>query len=124
MRPSMSLRRSAAWLAAFAMALQALWPLIAQAKPRSSTLVPICTVDGVTHYFELKKGDTPLEKRTTAQQEHCGFCLLGGAAALPAALHTFYGRCAIAGEVAHAAPPPAVFAPFSPARPRAPPAFS
>lgn len=42
MKPS----RIASWLAALAMALNALWPLIAQAKPRSVTLVPVCTVQG------------------------------------------------------------------------------
>src|SRR3954471_13426423 len=105
----MTSRRLAAWVAIVAivaMALQALWPLIAQAKPHSSTLVPICTVDGVTHYFELKKGDTPLEKSSAAQHEHCAFCSMDGGAALPDALHAFYIHSAIAGEVAHVAPSP------------------
>src|SRR3954469_21572785 len=124
MNPSMSLRRSAAWLAAFAMALQALWPLIAQAKPHSSTLVPICTVDGVTHYFELKKGDTPLEKRTTAQHEHCGFCLLGGAAVLPSLPHVLHGDAFVAGEAAQPLLQPIASRSFPSARPRAPPPIS
>jgi len=57
------------------MALQALWPLIAQAKP--ATLVPVCTVGGVTHYVEVPTGGTPAD----SQHEHCSFCFTG--AALP-----------------------------------------
>jgi len=119
----MTTRRLAAWVAMLAMALQALWPLIAQAKPRSSTLVPICTVDGVTHYFELKKGDTPLEKRTTAQHEHCMVCTFG-AAALPSVRPAFHAAAAPNVE------PPAPLLQsvasrsFPSARPRAPPAIS
>jgi len=120
----MTTRRLAAWIAMLAMALQAFWPLIAQAKPRSSTLVPICTVDGVTHYFELKKGDTPLEKSSAAQHEHCGFCLLGGAAVLPSALQSFDGNSSVDAEPAQAVFPSLASRRFSPARPRAPPASS
>ena len=64
------------------MALQALWPLLAQARPRSVTLVPVCTVDGVTHYLELKAGETPLEKRTASNHEHCAFCSFDGGRAM------------------------------------------
>ena len=65
-----------AWLAIVAMALNALWPLIAQAKP--SLLVPVCTVGGTTHYVEIPGGTTPVD----SQHEHCAFCFAG--AALPA----------------------------------------
>jgi hypothetical protein len=121
----MNLRRSAAWLAAFAMALQALWPLIAQAKPRSSTLVPICTVEGVTHYFELKKGDSPLEKSSTARHESCAFCLLGGAAALPSVPHVFHADSLVADEPVQPLLQPFASRSFSSAHPpRAPPVVS
>ncbi|SRR5581483_7608331 len=119
----MKLRRSAAWLAALAMALQALWPLIAQARPRSVTLVPICAVEGVTHYYELKGGETPLEKRSASQHEHCAFCAFHDARAIalpnaprpplvshPAAVTPLYAL--VAQAVAQRHPP---------ARPRAPP---
>jgi hypothetical protein len=71
-------RSSAAYLAILAMALQALWPLLAQAKPRSVVLVPLCTVEGVTHYLELPAGKTPAEQHSSAQHEHCSFCSFSG----------------------------------------------
>jgi hypothetical protein len=70
--------RLAVWIAVLAMALNALWPLIAQAKPRSVTLVPVCTVQGVTHYLELPGGKSPLEQKSSAQHEHCSYCSFGG----------------------------------------------
>jgi hypothetical protein len=60
------------------MALQALWPLLAQAKPRSSVLVPVCTVQGVTHYIELPSGKTPAEEQAAGHHQHCAFCSFGG----------------------------------------------
>jgi hypothetical protein len=70
------MRKLASWLAILAMALQALWPLLAQAKP--ATLVPVCTVGGVTHYVEVPGAPAPAD----SQHEHCSFCFAG--AALPA----------------------------------------
>jgi hypothetical protein len=70
--------RLAAWIAVLAMALNALWPLIAQAKPRSVALVPVCTVQGVTHYIELPGGNSPLDQKSSAQHEHCSYCSFGG----------------------------------------------
>jgi len=70
------MRKLTSWLAILAMALNALWPLIAQAKP--SLLVPVCTVGGTTHYVEIPGGTTPVD----SQHEHCTFCFAG--AALPA----------------------------------------
>jgi hypothetical protein len=75
-----------AWLAIVAMALNALWPLIVQARP--ATLVPVCTVGGTTHYIELPGGSTPVD----SHQGHCAFCVT--AVALPAqppvqGLHAF-----------------------------------
>jgi hypothetical protein len=55
-----------------AMALQALWPLIAQARP--VTLVPVCTVGGETHYVEIPGKPSPADS-------HCELCFMG--AALP-----------------------------------------
>ena len=107
-----------------AMALQALWPLIVQAKPRSSTLVPICTVDGVTHYFELKKGDTPLEQRSAAQHEHCAFCSLDGGAALPSVPRIFFDRSFSGDEVSQPASQAPASRSLTSARPRAPPEAS
>jgi hypothetical protein len=75
-------KKLATWLAISAMALNALWPLIAQAKP--PLLVPVCTVGGTTHYIELPGGSTPVD----SQHEHCTFCFAG--AALPAT-HVLHG---------------------------------
>jgi len=70
------MRKLAGWLAILAMALNALWPLIAQAKPVN--LVPVCTVGGVTHYVEVPGAPAPAD----SQHEHCAFCFAG--AVLPA----------------------------------------
>ena len=69
--------RAAAWLAMLAMALQGFWPLLAQAKPRGAELVPVCTVDGVTHFIELPPGKSPLEQQASSHHEHCGLCVFG-----------------------------------------------
>lgn len=70
-------RKLPAWLAIFAMALQAFWPLIAQAKPQYVQLVAVCSVAG-THYVPLSlPGETPLEKGSAAQGEHCKLCVFG-----------------------------------------------
>jgi hypothetical protein len=71
-------RRLPAYLAILAIALQALWPLLAQAKPKNVVLVPVCTVQGVTHYIELPKGNAPVEQKTASQHDHCSFCTGGG----------------------------------------------
>ena len=73
------MRKLGSWLAVLALALQASWPLLVAAKPRTVTLVPLCTVDGVTHYLEVPTGDTP----AGAAHQHCSFCFLGGTAAAP-----------------------------------------
>jgi hypothetical protein len=75
------MRKTASWLAILAMALNALWPLIAQAKP--SLLVPVCTVAGVTHYIEIPGGTTPVD----SQHEHCTFCFAGAALPVTPVLH-------------------------------------
>jgi len=71
------------WLAALAIALHALWPLIANARPKSVALVPVCTVEGVTHYIEIPGGKSPLDESSSAHHEHCSFCFLGERPALP-----------------------------------------
>lgn len=71
----MHVRRLGTWFAILAIALQAAWPLLAAAKPRSVALVPVCTVDGVTHYFEVPTGKAPLDDSVHGQ--HCVFCTLG-----------------------------------------------
>ena len=70
---SRTLRRFAALTAASAIALQALWPLIAQARPADSISVPLCSVDGVRHEIELPLGKNQGDRSF----EHCKLCVLG-----------------------------------------------
>jgi DUF2946 family protein len=80
--------RFAALLAILAIALQALWPLIAQAKPvLPGERVPVCTIEGITHYIELPAPDSAVEKSSAAHHEHCKMCVFGAAklTALPVA---------------------------------------
>ena len=75
---SRAARRFAALAAMFAITLQALWPLLSHARPEDpSLLVPVCTVDGITHYLELKPGKSPLDERTASHGEHCKLCVFG-----------------------------------------------
>jgi len=117
--------RSAAWLAVVAMVLQALWPLVAQAKPRSSVLVPVCTVQGITHYIELPGGKSPVEEQSEAHHQHCSFCTFGGERVT---LSPFL-QSIISARLEEAQPPQVDACELgsersSNARPRAPPAVS
>jgi hypothetical protein len=126
----MPLRRNrlVAWIAALAVMLQAFWPLLSHARPRDpSLLVPVCTIDGVTHYLDLKTGKAPLDDRSGKHGEHCKLCFFGGdrLQALPPEPADFLQVPAPNAEA------PAAFAfshyrsaSASPAQPRAPPAFS
>lgn len=75
------MRKLGTWLGIAAIALQIGLPLVAGSLPKSVALVPLCTVDGVTHYVEVPTGkDLP----DTVHGNHCSLCCLGHAAA-PAA---------------------------------------
>jgi len=119
--------RVAALLALFAMALSALWPLISQAKPRvPGAQVPVCTIEGITHYIELPATDTPVEQRSAAHHDHCKMCVFGAErlAVLPVAAAPFepaVGREAVQPSF-QASKPPSSSHPS--AQPRAPPAAS
>ena len=79
----MGVRRLGHWLAILAIALHAAWPLLANARPKSAHLVPLCTVEGITHYVEVPGGSTPLDDSANAHHDHCAFCFLGTAGLLP-----------------------------------------
>ena len=84
-----TIRRSGALAALLALALQAFWPLLAQARPGDPTVrVPLCSVDGVVHFQEIKLDrSTPLDERSATHGEHCKLCVLGdGKAVLNAAV--------------------------------------
>jgi len=80
----MDVRRLGRWLAILAIALHAAWPLLANARPKSVHLMPLCTVEGVTHYIELPGGKSPLDESANTHREHCSFCFLGTVGVLPA----------------------------------------
>jgi hypothetical protein len=117
-----------AWLAIVALTLQALWPLLAQAKADGEKLlVPVCTVEGVTHYVQLAGGGSPGDRRPNAVHDHCKLCVFGAdrhAAIAPLPFPPL--RIAVA---AHCAAAPAAALDVachcsSSAQPRAPPTLS
>jgi hypothetical protein len=80
---AVQLKRIGTWLAVVAITLQAVWPLLVSAKPRSIALVPLCTVDGVTHFIEVPTGKAPAGE-SSSHGDHCAFCFLGDRTGLPA----------------------------------------
>ena len=79
----MRVRKLGTWLAILAIALHALWPLLANARPTSVNLVPICTVEGITHYLEVPGGKSPLDDSAAKHQDHCAFCFMGVGGVVP-----------------------------------------
>src|SRR5439155_9866202 len=62
------MRKIGTWLAVLAIALHALWPLLANARPTSVNLVPICTVEGITHYLDVPRGKSALDDSAAKTQ--------------------------------------------------------
>jgi hypothetical protein len=88
--------------------------------------VPVCTIEGITHYIELPATDTPVEKRSAAHHDHCQMCVFGAErlAALPVAAAPFepgVGREAVQPSFQAVK---SLFSFHPPAQPRAPPAAS
>ncbi|HEX7054594.1 MAG TPA: DUF2946 family protein [Burkholderiales bacterium] len=73
------MRRLGTWLGMAAFALQLAWPLLAGALPRAVALVPVCTVEGVTHYLEVPTGKDP-RQLPTGHGDHCPLCCAAGTA--------------------------------------------
>jgi len=68
-------RRIPALIAIFATALNALWPLIAQAQPKDPLLVAvICSGEGGAHALDLTKKPGG---GTAGDHGHCTLCTLG-----------------------------------------------
>jgi hypothetical protein len=115
-----------AWLATFAVALQALWPLVAQAQPRErSVFAPLCAEGGSAHELEIKLGKSPLDERAAKHGEHCKLCVFGDGKAVVPAPHPEAVACAA--KFASLPSAKAVFSSssvFLSARPRAPPQAS
>jgi hypothetical protein len=104
------MRKLGTWLGIVALALQLAWPLLVSAKPKSVTLVPLCTVDGVTHYLEVPTGKTPLDESSAHHGDHCPLCFLGHAAALTGGVRPLAGLAAAADRPRSALP---LFAPWT-----------
>jgi len=115
------MKRLGTWLAILAIALQAAWPLIAAAKPASVALVPLCTVDGVTHYLEVPTGKSPAEG-SPAHAGHCAYCFFGERLSLPAGLPCFVLPAVAAPAFVEAAAATVAKASPQPYGARAPPA--
>ena len=75
----MAMGRLGTWLGIAALSLQLGWPLLAGALPRAVALVPLCTVDGVTHYLEVPAGKDPRDI-PALHGDHCPLCCTGNAA--------------------------------------------
>ena len=77
MRLGSTCSRTTAWLAILAMALNALWPLIANAKPAGvESLFEVCTTQG----FKSVAGDpagAPDDSGEKHLQPHCPLCSFG-----------------------------------------------
>src|SRR5262245_47242005 len=105
-------------LTAFAVALQAFWPLLAQARPAGETIsVPICSIEHGAQTLELR-----IEKgqKSDKGSEHCKLCVLG----LDAFVFSF-GKIFLSCEEKqrlHLEPSSSASLSFLPAQPRAPPA--
>jgi hypothetical protein len=64
--------RIAAWIALAGMALNAFWPLLANAKPSVPALSSeICSATGVQHSFESLPGEAPGK---SVRPSHCTLC--------------------------------------------------
>ena len=118
--------RSGSIAAILAVLLNTLWPLLAQAKPADALLVPVCSAGATTHYIKIERGDTPLERRSASQHDHCKLCVFAGDRLAPPAADLPQLRLA---EAPFAIPPQSSAVLFTSrpalsARPRAPPVVS
>jgi hypothetical protein len=117
----------AAWVAAAAVALNALWPLIAQFNPATAAMhLEDCAELGLHHHEQGEHGAS--SPKSPPLSPNCSFCSLvtGGFVVLVAARHDA-APLVVGMRDARPAPPPArhtaSFA-YSLAHPRAPPVLS
>ena len=69
-------RKLTAWIAILAMALNALWPLVAQARPaQKPDLHELCTAAGIQ--YVAVAGEVPAGQKSGTAMPHCAFCSLG-----------------------------------------------
>ena len=128
--PRMGLTRTsrhiAGWLAILAMSLNALWPLVANAKPAGAfdPSTEICTVGGIKSFAG---GAGPSQPASSAHKPDCSFCTFGADKLVPppaadTAPPAAIGHAAFASCMPDARPLQS--ASYSPAHPRAPPVIS
>ena len=119
--------RYSTWIAILAMTLNALWPMLAQAKPGSApTLHEVCTASGMQ--IVSVQGDLPADQQSSAKASpHCAFCSLGtDLLAIPPADQSCIARITLIRDAVSAtqhSPVPQSDS-RSPALPRAPPFLS
>lgn len=117
----------AAWVAIFAIALNTLWPLIAQLQPGEPSMqMEACAEMGMHNDDEGNHDSAPVDP--SPLMPHCGFCSLavGGFAVLAMARFDAAPLIMAMGEIQFALPEvrlPSFFG-YSPAHPRAPPIHS
>jgi hypothetical protein len=113
------------WIAIFAIAFNALWPLAANALPKPAALPTgheICTAFGITVLPASESAPEP--DRTAKPQSHCTFCFFAvGADPVVALPHIRINGLLIEAAPTFDDPLASPTAPvFSPAHPRGPPA--
>lgn len=119
--------RYSTWIAILAMTLNALWPMLAQAKPGPApTLHEVCTASGMQ--IVSVSGEMPADQQSTAKASpHCAFCSLGtDLLAIPPADQSCIARITFVRDSVPAtedSPLPDSES-SSPALPRAPPVLS
>ena len=115
-------RRTAAWLALAAMALNAAWPLLANAQPADPS-AEICSANGGNH----AAGGAPAAPGKGYRASHCNLCPFGAergaaiAVSIPAPVHETAASEQIFARGDTPSPQPALY-PAAP--PRAPPVLS
>ena len=127
MRAASAKFRLASWLAIAAMALQALWPLLANAQPSGQLAqFEVCSSDGV-RFVNGDTGQEPAGSVAKHLQPHCALCSFGADKAPAVAPLGYAVPPAVESSgipSATALSPPASPDPRSPAQSRAPPLFS
>ena len=117
--------RIAAWLALAGIALNASWPLLANAKPNVPALPSeICTATGQKHAGESLPGETPGKG---VQPSHCSLCPFNAerGAAISSAAPALLCPMPALGPVRELFSEPQLETALDPsAPPRAPPSFS
>ena len=114
--------RIAAWIALAGMALNAFWPLLANAKPNVPALSSeICSATGLQHAAENSSGEAPGK---SVRHSHCNLCPFNAerGPAISGAAPVLVCSVPVSGQVRESFSEPQLHAALDPsAPPRAPP---